>query len=600
MPKKLKQFVITKTVSGREWGGIDKKELFTRLKEGLDEGVGGATEAIQEVYAVVKASIDAELTQADCLAPHHEVSTTGRVVLNRAGLAAATATLADARSKPDLTDSQKEAARQHLLRHYEELEQDPPESLTEPEGEMGKAQGEMISIAGYICGEMVVQDVPVNSSIDITTLKAGDPEPLETVIAVPATKSKRGWNYKSGSLKDIVDAVMAQGLPGFLGHQKPEDVETQFPLPVTHWVGAKFDENAPIKDDKGNIIGKGVAYFRGVVDQAASDLKRWIKAGAVKEVSIFGYPQIQKAGGETHVVGYRPLSIDWTPLGRAGMPTSIVAMGEIEDIGAGDIAGELDGSHEELHEAIRVAVQALLGSEHTWIKRVYDTYAIAVENTQSGERKLWKIPYGVIENEIELGEKTEIKEVVSYEPVSGEMSGVEDSGGGKMTWKELVAQLKTQLNTKEVTLGQVIGEMELTPEAVAGEMDEVKAAMNAAKTLAEVSEALGFSGEMDVVEAAKAAAKAVEDQKLAEQRAMVDEVLADKVKGEMAQTLVGKMLVVSESATEEQVAGEIDKLLADETVKAAISKLYLDQPVPRSVGSSEDAPKHTRTKRQQI
>ena len=130
MPKKLKQFIITKTVSGREWGGLDKKELFTRLKEGLDEGVAGATEAIQEVYAVVKASIGAELTQADCLAPHHEVSTTGRVVLNRAGLAAATAALAGARSKPDLTDSQKEAARQHLLRHYEELEQEPPESLT--------------------------------------------------------------------------------------------------------------------------------------------------------------------------------------------------------------------------------------------------------------------------------------------------------------------------------------------------------------------------------------------------------------------------------------------------------------------------------------
>lgn len=468
-------------------------------------------------------------------------------------------------------------------------------------GEISKPQGEMISIVGYICGEMAVQDVPLNSSVDITTLKAGDSEPLETVVAVPATKSKRGWNYKPDSLKDIVDAVMTQGLPGFLGHQKPENVETEFPLPVTHWVGAKFDENAPIKDDKGNVIGKGIAYFRGVVDQAAGNLKRWIKAGTVREVSIFGMPKIQRVNGETHVVGYKPLSIDWTPLGRAGMPTAIVAMGEIEDVKAGAIAGELDGSHEELHKAIREAVQALLGSEHAWIKRVYDTYAIAVENTQSGERKLWKISYGVVDDEVELGEKTEVKEVVKYEPITGEMSSGTDSGGGKrMAWKELVAKLNELLGSKEVTLGQVIGEMGLTPDAVAGEMKEIGAAMNAAETLEQVSEALGVTGEMNVVEVAKSAAEAVEAQKAAAQQAMVDEVLAEKVKGEMAQALVSKMLVAPEGATKEQVAGEIDKLLADEAVKGALSKLHIDQPVLRGTGASEDASKHTRTKRQQI
>ncbi len=468
-------------------------------------------------------------------------------------------------------------------------------------GEINKPQGEMISIVGYICGEMAVQDVPLNSSVDITTLKAGDSAPLETVVAVPATKSKRGWNYKPESLKDIVDAVMTQGLPGFLGHQKPENIETEFPLPVTHWVGAKFDENAPIKDDKGNVVGKGIAYFRGVVDQAANNLKRWIKAGTVREVSIFGLPKIQRVNGETHVVGYKPLSIDWTPLGRAGMPTSIVAMGEIDDVKAGDIAGELDGSHEELHEAIREAVQALLGSEHTWIKRVYDTYAIAVENTQSGERKLWKISYGVVDDEVELGEKTEVKEVIKYEPITGEMSSGTDSGGGKrMTWKELVAKLNELLGSKEVTLGQVIGEMGLTPDVVAGEMKEIEEAMKATETLARVGEVLGVTGEMDVVEVAKTAAKAVEDQKTAVQQAMVDEVVAEKVKGEMAQDLVKRILLVPVDATKEEVAGEIDKLLADDKIKAALSKLYTDQPVPTGGSGGPQQPTGLRTKRQAI
>jgi len=57
-----------------------------------------------------------------------------------------------------------------------------------------------------------------------------------------------------------------------------------------------------------------------------------------------------------------------------------------------------------------------------------------------------------------------------------------------------VGQLKTMLDSKEVTLGQVIGEMGLTSQAVAGEMADVKTAMDAAATLAQVREALGVFG----------------------------------------------------------------------------------------------------------
>ncbi len=590
MPKKLKQFVITKTVSGRKWGSIDKKELFARLKTGLDEGVAGATEAIQEVYAVVKASIGAELTQADCLAPHHDVSATGRTVLNRAGLAAATAALAGARSKPDLTDSQKEAARQHLLRHYEELEQEPPVSLTEPEGEMGKAQGEMTAVTARICGEMAVSEIPVSPAVDIEALKEDDDDSLELVVEIPAGKSKRGWNYLPRSLQDIVDVVNAEGLPGFEGHQSPNNVDWEFRTPVTHWIGAKFED--------------GKAYFRGLVDKAATDLKRWIRGGTVRTVSIWGFPKLAYENGETKVIGYEPLSIDWTPPRRAGMPTRIVAMGEMDSI----LDGEMDGSYEDLSEMLSAAAAKKLGIRgsadgYCYVERTYDSYVIVVVSRNNAERKLYKLDYAVDGDAVVLGEPIEVELKRTYEPVepvSDRTSGETDSGGGKMTWKELVGQLKTMLASKEVTLGQVIGEMELTPEAVAGEMDEVKAAMNAAKTLAEVSEALGVSGEMDVVEVAKAAAQAVEAQKTAAQQAMVDEVLGEKVKGEMAQGLVRRMLQVPENATKEQVAGEIDKLLADEAVKGALSKLHIDQPVIRGLGGGDDGPKNLRVKRQQI
>lgn len=457
-------------------------------------------------------------------------------------------------------------------------------------GEMSEPKGEATPIAGYVCGEMAVSEIPLNPGIDVAALKAGDPEPLETVVAVPATKSRRGWHYTSESLKNIVDATMSQGLPGFLGHQKPENVESEFPTPVTHWVGAKFDENAEIKDAQGKVIGKGIAYFRGVVDPAAGNLKRWLKAGAVKTVSIFGIPKLQQVGGETHVVGYQPLSIDWTPLGRAGMPTAIVALGEMDDP-----TGELDGSHEELREAIRAAARAIMG-DTTWVQRVYDSYAIIEEDTKTAGVKLWQIPYGVVDDKVQLGEKTEVQEIKSYVPVTGET----DTGGEpKMTWRELAAQLKSKLDSKEATLGQVLGEMGINAQSVAGEMAEVKTAMDSQAVLAQVREALGVSGEMDVVQTATAAAGAANAQTKAAHDAMVGEALTEKVKGEMAQDLVRRMLVVPAGATKEQVAGEIDKLLGDDKLKAALSKLYTDQPVPTGSGGPQQ-PTSLRAKRQAI
>lgn len=191
-----------------------------------------------------------------------------------------------------------------------------------PVGEMAGAQGEMALLAASITGEMKVEDVPLAPGVDLTALKAGDDSPLEVVVEVPAGKSKRGWNYLPQALQKIVDEVSSKTASGFLGHQDPEKVDHEFLAPVTHWVGAKFEN--------------GKAYFRGVVDSAAKDLKRWIRAGRIKQVSIFGVPTLAQANGETQVTDYRLLSIDWTPLDRAGMPTRVVAVGEIDVIGHGD------------------------------------------------------------------------------------------------------------------------------------------------------------------------------------------------------------------------------------------------------------------------
>ncbi len=323
---------IGKGKSSKAWGDVDKGVIWGKIKAAIEEKAENALSVAREVYAVLKVESAADLTQGDCWGPHHEIQEDGTVVLNVSGLEAAAAALAGARSEPSLSGEQKMSAAKHLLRHYRELEKEPPESLLDAAGEMRDANKGVFLLAN-LTGEMSVNDVPLAPGVDVAALKAGDSDPLEVVVGVPVGMSKRGWYYRAEALKDIVQHVMTHTLSGFRGHQKAEDINTEFRDPVTHWVGAKFDPDREVKNEKGEVVGKGVAFFRGVVDRVAPDLKRWIRTNRIKQVSIFGFPRLQSVNGETHVTGYRPLSIDWTPLDRPGMPTWIAAIGEMDAIG---------------------------------------------------------------------------------------------------------------------------------------------------------------------------------------------------------------------------------------------------------------------------
>ena len=469
-----------------------------------------------------------------------------------------------------------------------------------PVGEMSGAYGEAVSLSALISGELQPADIPVAPGVDIEAIKDGDQSSLELVVEVPSSKSKRGWLYQPQAIKDIVSHVNKHTLSGYLGHQKPENLDTEFPIPVVHWVGASW------KDDK------NAGYFRGVIDPAAKDLKRWIKAKRIKEVSIYGMPKLKKASGETHVVGYNPLSIDFVPIGRPGMPTRIVATGESEDF-----IGEFDGTHEELKTLLKEAVIQKLGitvtgpnSDCLWVPNVWDDHVV-VEHESKGVSKYYDFPYSVLDGVITLGDKKEVVPKRVYEPV-GEM---ENHGGGKMNWKEYALKLKAMLQSGEVTTAQICGEMGWTAEQLAkildpdwankvtGEMSvmgeirktvtgdkPVEAITQTFETLDKVKTALGATGEMDVVTVATEAAKAVAEQKKAGSKAMIDGVIKEKVAGEMAQKLIGKMLNVAEGSTKEQIAGEIDTLLADETIKATIAGMHIDTPPPvGGTGSSSGA-----------
>ena len=272
-----------------------------------------------------------------------------------------------------------------------------------PYGEMADIiNGEMDSV-NAILSSMKPSDIPLSSGVDIESLKAADDDPLEVVVEIPATKSKRGWNYTTKSLQDIVDYTKQYTLNGFLGHQKPENVSTEFVPPVTHWIGAEM------KGDK--------AYFRGLVDADATNLKRWLRTKRIKEVSIFGYPKLKKgAKGEMNVVGYNPLSIDWTPLHRPGMPTSIVAM-EMDDPNGEQLDGTFESLKSDLREALREKYSANGNGSYIWLQSVrYDNSTAIFEFEQNGVTKLYSITFSILENKLQLGDAIEVVKKISYEP----------------------------------------------------------------------------------------------------------------------------------------------------------------------------------------
>ena len=96
---------------------------------------------------------------------------------------------------------------------------------------------------------MRVEDVPLAPGQTWKALKAGDTEPMEVVVEIPARQVKNGAGTTDRSLTKIVGEVMNQGLPWLPGAPKAGRGGPSVSTPVTHWVGAKWEN--------------GKAYFPG-------------------------------------------------------------------------------------------------------------------------------------------------------------------------------------------------------------------------------------------------------------------------------------------------------------------------------------------------
>jgi len=59
---------------------------------------------------------------------------------------------------------------------------------------------------------------------------------------------------------------------------------------------------------------------------------------------------------------------------------------------------------------------------------------------------------------------------------------------------------------------------------------------------------------------------------------LVEQLIKEKVSGEVAQVLVKKLLKYEGEPDKEKIAGEIDNILNDPDVKEALSKIYAVNP----------------------
>lgn len=202
-----------------------------------------------------------------------------------------------------------------------------------------------------------------------------------------------------------------------------------------------------------------------------------------------------------------------------------------------------------------------------------------------------------------------------------------------MTLQEMLAAIRSALAKGETTVKDILGEIGITKEQAieAVAKDDFEKLTKGAKLALALKESLGLSDDLTVEQAkalaaemtavwsalgfdkakpedpAKVVGEMVQAQAEAARKAReatIDKLIAEKVTGEQAQALVKRMLNVAEDATEEQIVGEIDALLADEAVKGVLGKLYVDKPAGTvasgSASASGDQRRYTATKRAAI
>jgi len=512
----IERLEITDSISGTDWPGVDKDRIWEIIDAALDAGIGGAVQATREMYAVLREQPDDGLQKDEVWGAHHEISSEGTLSLNRGGLL----DVAGAFEAQNLTSTEREDVRQHLIRHFEEVEElQIPENL---EGEMDTIPIQFDTKRmvqppkGELAVEVALEHVPLSEEQRQAAGKLMDGDDDPCWVAQEISEGKGNWGYyKQSAINAIVQQVNQRQPSGYLGHQKPGDIPYQFPDPVTHWFAAEMNKTGD----------KASAKVYGLIDKKAADLKRWIRSRRINEVSIFGYPQYKP--GTKDIIGYKLRSIDWTPRDGAGLGSKLLwATGGEMDKGTYNITVDENGE-------------------------IVNVNPFEKEN----EKMSYKEQMAEIRSGIAKGELA-VADVISELGVTGEQAVPE------------LADLKGARESHDA-LVEALG---------CGEM-EAGAVTERAKAMKETFDKLAVAGREDVAVFAGELLDTHRKTLEAEKEKALTEAIEEKVKGEQARLLVRRLMGEADAAkTKEEYCGEVDALLEDGEIKGMLSRLAVDGP----------------------
>ena len=418
--------------------------------------------------------------------------------------------------------------------------------------------GEMTNALNIACkGEMLIGDEakdliakillnPLATPEMIKALKH-EKEPLDCVFTVDYRQGGNG-TYADSAFESIANKILTSPVfvPACYGHQSQE---------------AFYYEGREIY---GSVIGvlldkvNEKIHYRIIPDKGdhAEKIRRWLKNKQINAVSIWGIPTYDSTGAI--VIDYNLRSIDFVPPFTEGQKNSVHI-------------GEMDVSHSELHDKLRIALNEKY-KDYVYSEEIYDDYVIAKKDNQ-----LYKIPYSLTDDKVNLDAAKKVRRITKYEPMEVEMENITN-----VTNDELLAEIAKRTKDGRMSALAVAGEMNL-------KLEDTQKVYSLEASVKEFDELKKAAGEMSIADAISIAKKAKETEKCeSEKKAfgeMVETVKIEKglIKdgkptGEMA-AMVDKFARLKQGMTKEQIAGEMDRVINDADIQKMVQAKAAQEPI---------------------
>lgn len=447
-------FKINNTkVSNRSWSSVDKTVLRNRLVKGLRDNEAGAAAAVREVYAVIKSDNLEDAPSSNWWGPHHEVSQDGTVILNRNGLAAAAAALAGARAQPNLSPEQKRRASRHLLRHYRQIGDDPPDGISEA----------LMEMAGITSLEELDDSSTEAASTSYPVDVGVAPRDAEVFEAIHVILTRNKTFYQEKAIREALETwVSPYPKPVIKNHDINEE-------PVGRVVGAAVTRSVlkpeyttarlyvDISDPEAKQKFKDGRYRTTSIGCTVDSVKCSICGSDILKEDFCGHMKGRVYDGKEcywiieSIVSFDEISVVNVPSDPLSMRiTDLVAKGEVKE--GMDLPNKLDEA--EIEKTLE-AIDSLLGQEGAEVEEP------EVPDTPEGEEN-------VVDNPQDSPDEQSTE---STEPQSGE---------DKPTVEELQEQLQAaqaELQAREKELAEAkeqITVLEAANTALSAEIEELK------------------------------------------------------------------------------------------------------------------------------